>query len=362
MTAIVSFFIIVIAVYILAVITDHFFVPSLDEVAKRLDMPSDVAGASLMAVGSSAPELFIALTAVFAADAAHSSVGIGTIVGSAVFNILVITGASAVIVGDLVVKKGSVERDIIFYLGSVALLLFIFRDGEIVLLEAVGLFSAYILYLFILWRWGENNPPEDEDEPQVEAAVVEEEVERKPKQNIFSSINKAITKVFGLIARDPEKQYLWAMIVSIAAIAGISWVLVEAAVAFAAALNLPTVLVSMTLLAAGTSAPDLIASVDVARDGRGSMAVANAVGSDIFDVLVGLGVPWIIGLTILSQGVIEVDTAGLTTSIFLLSATTVLLYIFLYTERRLTRREGWILLLAYVAYVGYAFFTTGSAT
>jgi len=350
-----SILIILIAVYIIAIVTDHFFVPSLDQVAKRLEMPHDVAGASLMAIGSSAPELFIALTAIFVGSD-HGSVGIGTIVGSAVFNILVITGASAVIVGDMKISKGAVERDIIVYLLSVGLLLYVFQDGQIVLLEALAMFAGYISYLVVLWIWSERY--EDDEEEQIIEAHHKEQPGAEAKTNIFSTINRFIKRIFGIIARDPEKQYLWAMLVSIAAIAGLSYVLVEAAVALSHALQLPPVIVSMTLLAAGTSAPDLIASVDVAREGRGTMAVANAVGSDIFDVLVGLGVPWLIGLTILAHGTVVVDTTGLTTSIFLLLFTTGLLYLFLYTDRKLTRFEGVLLLIAYAAYVGYAVFNT----
>jgi K+-dependent Na+/Ca+ exchanger-like protein len=356
--AIISLIIIGVAIYILAIITEHFFVPSLDQVAKRLDMPHDVAGASLMAVGSSAPELFIALTAIFIGSE-NASIGIGTIVGSAVFNILVITGASALIAGDLVVKKGAVERDIIVYLLSVGLLLFVFIDGQIVLWEAVVMFLGYVSYLAVLWYWGENvanNNQEGGEENSPE--VKEEHTVTEKKQNIFAIINTIISRLFGIIARDPEKQYVWAMLVSIAAIAGLSFILVEATIILSEALNLPSLIVSMTLLAAGTSAPDLIASVDVARDGRGSMAIANAVGSDIFDVLIGLSVPWLIALTALGAGVIEIDTSGLMNSIFLLLFTTGLLYLFLYTDRKLTRREGILLLIAYAIYVAYAFFNT----
>ena len=353
-SAIISLLVIVIAVYILAVITDEFFIVSLDQIAARWKLPSDVAGASLMAVGSSAPELFIALSAVFLGGE-HGSVGIGTIVGSAVFNILVITGAAAAIVGNMDIKGGGVERDIIFYLGSVALLLWVFRDGQVTLLEAISFVAAYVIYLVILARWGEGKP--------YESAVKQPETEKEHKPTgVFGQINHVIATVFGFIARDPHKNYVWAMIASIAAIAGISFILVDAAVDFSNAIGLPPVIVSLTLLAAGTSAPDLIASVSVARDGRGEMAVANAVGSDIFDVLVGLGLPWLITLAFLHPfDPVPVDTEGLITSIFILSGTTVLLYVFLYTKRELSRIEGWILLLVYAVYVLWVIFANAGA-
>lgn len=354
MSAVISLLAIAVSVYLLAIITEEFFVVSLDEVSKRLALPSDVAGASLMAVGSSAPELFIALIAVFRGGA-HSEVGIGTIVGSAVFNILVITGASAVIAGNMQMKRGAVERDIIFYLASVAMLLFVFWNGEILVWEAGLLIVAYVGYLGLLWYWSRTNP-EDVAEGTVGGRHVP-----KAGKGIGSRLNNIVERVFQVIMRDPEKNFIWALLVSVALIAALSYVLVESAVVFADAIGLPPVIVSLTLLAAGTSAPDLIASIDVAQDGRGNMAVANAIGSNIFDVLVGLGVPWLITLLLIDP-VLLVSTDGLIVSIFLLSVTTMVLYIFLNTQRQLTRREGWLLLLTYVVYVGYVVMANGTAT
>ncbi len=350
MDALISFLIIIVAIYVLAVITEEFFVVSLDEVSKRLKLPSDVAGASLMAVGSSAPELFIALIAVYRGGE-HSEVGIGAIVGSAIFNILVITGLAAVIAGNLKMKRGAVERDIIFYMGSIAILLFVFWDGDIQLVEALVMLAAYVGYLGALWYWSRTNPEDAATE-----TIGGHHVKTEP-EGPFSLLNNLMEKTFRLVTHDPEKNYIWTLLVSIAAIAGLSWVLVESAVIMADALSLSPVIVSLTLLAAGTSAPDLIASVDVARDGRGAMAVANAVGSNIFDILVGLGLPWLLALLFIEPEVL-VETDGLIESIFLLSVTTVLLYVFLNTERQLTRREGWALLGTYGIYVIYVIVST----
>lgn len=353
MVALVSLLLIIGAVYILAVITDEFFVVSLDEVSKRLKLPSDVAGASLMAVGSSAPELFIALIAVFGAGGEHSEVGIGTIVGSAIFNILVITGVAAIVAGKMVMKQGAVERDIIFYLGSIAILLFVFWNGEILLWEAGLMVAAYIAYLAMLWYWSRTNP-----EDAAESTVGGDHLHHGEGRSPLAMLNRIIERAFALIARDPVKNYVWAMLISIAAIAGLSWVLVESAIALSEDLGLPAVIVSLTLLAGGTSAPDLIASVDVARDGRGAMAVANAVGSNIFDVLIGLGLPWMLMILLVDPEVL-VSTTGIIESIFLLSVTTIILYALLNTGRILTRIEGMGLLAVYVLYVIYVVATNG---
>ena len=345
-----SLLIIIISVYALAIITEEFFIVSLDVLSNKLKLPSDVAGASLMAMGSSAPELFIALIAVYRGGA-HSDVGIGTIVGSAVFNILVITGASAVVAGNMPMKRGAVERDIIFYLGSVAILLFVFWDGNIALWEAGIMMAAYIGYLVLLWFWSRTNPEDTAD-----STIGGGHVENRSQGGVLAQIGAVLKQIFGLIARDPEKNYMWSLIISIAAIAGISYGLVESAVTLSNVLGLPPLIVSLTILAAGTSAPDLIASIDVAEDGRGTMAVANAVGSNIFDVLVGLGVPWLITILITSHAV-TVGTEGLIESMFLLSVTVIILYALINTGRKLTRREGYMLLGVYVLYVIYVIVT-----
>lgn len=348
-TALLSLGVIIICVYLLAIITEEFFVISLDAVSQRFTIPSDVAGASLMAIGSSAPELFIALIAVFTGGD-HANVGIGTIVGSAVFNILVITGASAVIAGKMTMQRGSIERDILVYLASVGLLLYVFWDGRIELWEASLMMVLYVGYLALLWYWSRAHKDDEE---------IRDDVGSKPTDGngFFAQLSESVAKIFELVIGNPKQNYVRGMIISIIVIAGLSYILVESAVVMSDAIGLPPVIVSLTLLAAGTSAPDLIASIDVARDGRGTMAVSNAVGSNIFDVLVGLGLPWIVAIVGLSMGTVDVGTSGLLESMFILVGTVVLLYVLIRMGRRLTRFEGWILLGAYVVFIVYAIMT-----
>ena len=150
MDVVLSLALILIAVLVLAVVTDRFFIPSLDEISRRLKLSDEVAGASLMAMGSSAPELSIALIALFAGGGEHSDVGIGTIVGSAVFNVLVITGVSAVVAGGLHIHVFAVRRDILYYLVSIAYLALVFLDGKVSLIEAIAGLAGYAAYMVVL--------------------------------------------------------------------------------------------------------------------------------------------------------------------------------------------------------------------
>lgn len=340
---------ILVSVYLLSLITEGFFIGSLDQISRRLRLSDEVAGASLMAMGSSAPELAIALIALFTGGGAHSDVGIGTIVGSAVFNILVITGVSAVVAGGLRIHPFAVRRDTLYYLLSIGYLAFIFIDGEVLLWEAILGLAAYVAYVLLLVFYKD---PSKEDLP---AARSDRSVEPRGGggDGLRHQIESALTKLLRLLTGPPEKNYVWTFIVAIALIIALSYILVESTIVFAAGIGIPPVIVALTLLAAGTSAPDLIASIDVARDERGGMAVANAIGSNIFDIFIGLGFPWVLAILLSNMASIHVGADGLWMSIGILVGTTLVLYVLLQSQRMLSRREGMVLLTLYLAYVLY---------
>ena len=341
---------IIAAVFALAALTDKFFIPSLDEISSRLGLSDEVAGASLMAIGSSAPELAIALLALFTSGGAHSDVGIGTIVGSAVFNILVITGLSAVVAGGLHIHIFAVRRDMLAYLAAIGYLALIFSDGQVAPLEALAGLGLYGVYLIVLARW--KDPQKDESSAK-HAPSRAQPIPDRAKPSAWQRTEALLASLLRRIMGDPRQNYLWAFVASISLIVLLSYVLVEATIAFAAGIGIPPVIVALTLLAAGTSAPDLMSSLEVARAGRGGMAVANAVGSNTFDLLIGLGLPWIIALGLLGESSIHIGTDDLWMSIGILVLTTVVLFIFLETQRLLSRREGWLLLLLYGGFVLY---------
>jgi len=353
--AILSLAAILLSVLALAIVTDKFFIPSLDEISTRLKLSDEVAGASLMAIGSSAPELAIALMALLTAGGAHSDVGIGAIVGSAVFNILVITGLSAVVAGGLQIHIFAVGRDIVYYLISILYLGLVFVDGHVSLIEAILGLVGYVGYMGALIVL-KNPDPYAEDAPAGRRDSERQGAKVAGWHRLESLVEAVLRRVTGA----PERNFVWAFIVSIALIVALSYALVESTIVFSAGIGIPPVIVALTLLAAGTSAPDLMASVEVAREGRGGMAVANAVGSNTFDLLVGLALPWTIALSLLGLSEISVGTGDLWTSIGILVATTLILAVFLISKRELSRREGWVLLLIYALFVVYTL-TSGTA-
>ncbi|KAL0132645.1 hypothetical protein PUN28_000418 [Cardiocondyla obscurior] len=135
----------------LAIVCDEFFVPSLDVIIEKLDIADDVAGATFMAAGGSAPELFTSIIGVFVS---FDDVGIGTIVGSAVFNILFVIGMCAIFSRTVLsLTWWPLFRDCTFYSASLLTLIYFFRDSYIYWYEALVLFGFYLAYVsFMKWN------------------------------------------------------------------------------------------------------------------------------------------------------------------------------------------------------------------
>lgn len=135
----------------LAIVCDEFFVPSLDVIIEKLDIADDVAGATFMAAGGSAPELFTSIIGVFVS---FDDVGIGTIVGSAVFNILFVIGMCAIFSRTVLsLTWWPLFRDCTFYSASLLTLIYFFRDSYIYWYEALVLFGFYLGYVsFMKWN------------------------------------------------------------------------------------------------------------------------------------------------------------------------------------------------------------------
>jgi K+-dependent Na+/Ca+ exchanger-like protein len=339
-----SLLILLLAFYLLALICDGYFVPALDKIAHRLKMSHDMAGATLMAIGSSAPELFIAIIALIK-PGNHVELGMGTIIGSALFNILVIIGLSA-IVRKAVLHWQPVIRDMLFYTFSILLLLFVFKDGQIELSEALLFLGLYILYVFAVMNWRRVLPyPDDE--------MIEEVQGHFKKTGLWKQITIPLDELLKFLFPQNNKYYK-VFLFSIALIGLLSWLIVEEAIKVAEILQIPEAIIALTVLAVGTSIPDLISSVIVSRQGRGGMAISNAVGSNIFDILFGLGMPWAV-LLVISKEPIPVSTENLWTSVILLFATVLVIFFLMLVKKwKISKHAGYFLVALYIAYLVWA--------
>lgn len=323
---------------LLARIVDKFFVVSLDRISHDLKLSSDAAGATLMAVGSSAPELFVALFSVLK-PGNHGAIGIGSIVGSALFNLLGIVGVVA-LVRKTVLTWQPVVRDVLFYFVSVGLLLWGIFDGSFSLWNAIAFLGIYIIYVVAVVKWRKLFPYTDMKYTR------EEPTDDCTENRNANWLDKGLCFLF-----PKAERYYRVFFVSIALIATLSWVLVEAAINVSYLLNIPEAIIGLTVLAIGTSVPDLISSLIVARQGRGDMAVSNAIGSNIFDILVGLGLPFMIAMLIFG-GEISASGQNLFESSAILFASVAVFAVLLLIKRwKIDWVTGVLLLGLYVLYL-----------
>jgi K+-dependent Na+/Ca+ exchanger-like protein len=321
-------------------VSERYFIESLDYLSKRLRLSSDMAGSTLMAAGSSAPELAVAMFSILMAGH-HEAIGVGTIVGSALFNILVITGFIMYIRTRAKLMWQPILRDILFYIIAILLLGFIFHSGEVSLLHGLLLVGAYVIYVIVVYYWKRAFPYHDtENDP--EKKQLKQEV-------VHSSLKANLRKLEASAVKYPVLVF----ILSIGMISLLSWLLVNSAVGISEALGVPELLIGITIVAIGTSVPDLISSVIVAKQGRPGMAINNAIGSNTFDILIGLGLPFLI-YSLIRDDSINLLTGDLVLSISILMGSSLLLLLyFTIWKWKTSKPVGTLLLLLYAAYLAY---------
>lgn len=340
--------------YAMAAVVGGPFIKSLDVIAARMKLPSSVAGATLLAFGTSAPEIATAFVALFA-EGMHPAMGVGNIVGSAIFQILVVVGFAAAVKASTLDWR-PVLRDSVFYALSIGLLALFVRDDRLTVLEASVLVGSYGVYLAVMWYWARNV---DEEEP-AEVTTTEAAgppMPKSPVRRLLGLVTWPIDWAVGLLP-DPKSRPSWTIpvfAISLALVGAACYWLVVAAEALALSLSVPPAIIALTILAGGSSIPELISSATVSRQGRGDMAIANAVGSNIFDVLVSLGLPVLI-YCLINGDLVGLGGATVTSSILLLFATLLMVVGLLAARRfRVSRAFGVFLVLVYVLYVAAAY-------
>ena len=431
----------------LAIVCDEFFVPVLEVITEKLQLSPDVAGATFMAAGGSAPELFTNVAGVLIVN---SPVGFGTVVGSAVFNILFVIGACSFFSKTLLVLTWwPLFRDVVFYSASLVMLIFYFNDGAVSWWESALLIAFYAMYaLFMKYNEpveayvsamvkglsrttsqenykltkkrqsvgailikhtrsrpsigaaikpdgeekeeneerqdanqnsrnslklsveelnkdtknssqgilmqggneespavirskseGETNPPSPppgisfniEENVNDEASPDDDDEEGGPldiswpegkkKQIKYLLLSPIILSLWFTLPdvrrQEKEKFVIGTFIGSIAWIGAYSYLMVWWAIVIGQTFYVNDTIMGLTFLAAGTSVPDLMTSVIVARKGFGDMAVSSSVGSNLFDITIGLPVPWLI-FSLYQQKDYVVNSEGLFCSVMLL--------------------------------------------
>lgn len=335
---------------LLAKICDEYFVQSLEMLSEKFKLNDDVAGATFMAIGSSAPEFFTASIALMTVWS--EMVWAWTIVWSALFNVLVIIGASATVMTGAL-KRPPLVRDLLFYVWSLLILYVTFIDGTITLIETILYLVSYVVYIGILNQRWKRYPREDFS--VAESIAEHEEIAKERRWIIWKFmhlVDTTLDRLFPNLNKHP-KYVRWSFGLSVLWIAVLSRILVESSVELAHILWIPEVVIWLTVLAAWTSVPDLISSIIVSKKWQLDMAVSNAIWSNIFDVFIGLWLPRCVYIMITGQ-VVVTDTWGLGWSILILLLSVILLLVMLYLARFRLNSKIWRTLVAlYIAYVVY---------
>ena len=340
---IISLIIILLSFYTLFRISSRFFVDTLERISQKYKLSSDITGATLMAAGSSSPELFIVIFALLIGGN-HQSIGTGTIVGSALFNILVICGMVA-LTGKIKLRWQPLLRDVFFYSISIILLISSIQDGTINFTESAILILIYFVYLFAIIKWKKILPYRN--------IKVDFTPENQPKSKFplfISSFTYPIDQLLDWIFRYPKKVFV-NLFFSILSIALCSFFLVEASISISRFFQIPEAIIALTILAIGTSLPDLFSSIAAARHGNGSMAISNAIGSNTFNILLGLGLPWLIATAIVGQPLTISNESIYSTIVLLFSSVSFTFFILWLQDWKINNKAGYALIAIYIVYL-----------
>ncbi|BES96817.1 Sodium potassium calcium exchanger [Nesidiocoris tenuis] len=415
----------------LAIVCDYYFVTSLDRICEVLKLTPDVAGATFMAAGSSAPELATVIIAVFFAK---DDIGVSGVIGSAVFNIMFVIGICAVFGGTVsYLNWWPLCRDSFFYLLSILIMLIVMYDKKITWGESTVMLIMYVIYCLVLWKntvfeaWAHTLPIpcqviHTEPPPQVmsqatpqanegqslvsyknvedggygaaqgmanggEPGVVEMQEPVLPRPDYYKAKEPSTVQVSPLLKPETDEfmtllqwrlcypihytaqatmpdcrlekysnWYPFTFFISMVWISFYSYIMVWMITIIGSTLGIPDTVMGLTFVAAGVSVPDALSSLAVVKEGYGDMAVSNAVGSNVFDILVCLGLPWFLKTAIIKPGsYVKVFSKGLTYSTLTLLSTVVFLIVITHMNGwKMDRKYGITLMLWYVFFICFA--------
>lgn len=300
--------------FLLLVKGADWFVEGASSIAKKIKIPSFVIGLTIVAFGTSAPELAVSVTAALKGS---NDIAIGNVVGSNIFNTLVVLGMSAAIM-PIIVEKGMIKRDypmsifVSLLLGVLAMDTILWKKPGMQIGRGDGiiLLLVFAVYMFMTVKAGIQNRIEDEPIEEL---------------SLWKSILIAVLGLAGIVL-------------------GGDWS-VDGAKEIARILGMSEALIGLTIVAIGTSLPELVTSIVAARKGENDIAVGNVIGSNIFNILLILGVSSVIHPMDVSQTYLY--------DIGMLILTMLAVYLPIAKTRKVGRGTGIVMVLCYVVYTVY---------
>ncbi|MBR1447615.1 MAG: calcium/sodium antiporter [Prevotella sp.] len=285
--------------------------------ARRFNVPEIVIGLTIVAAGTSAPELFVSVASALQDT---PDLAVGNVVGSNIMNTLLIVGVAAM-VAPMAISRSTVKKDIPFSIVASLLLIVLCLDGfasldlkgnTISRLDGVILLAGFVLFMVYTFSVAKKGP-------------AQEDGESKPVMPIWRSVLYVLIGLGGLVVG--------------------SDLFVSSASAVAEGLGVSQSIIGLTIVAGGTSLPELATSVVAARKGQSAIAIGNVIGSNVFNILLILGATAVIspmqidGITIVDMGVMLLAV--------------VMVWLFSYTRYTVEKWEGAVLTLGYLAYAGW---------
>ena len=301
-----------------------FFVEGSSSIAKKLKVPPIIIGLTIVAMGTSLPETAVSVTA----SLAHNNeLAVSNVVGSNIFNLMFVIGVCSILT-PIMVQKATVVRDIPLSLGCALFLLVLGISGlgdktGMTLGHADGVIFLIVFagYIFTMVR----------SAMKARAAGQKVEIEGVEECDNMKELSYGKSILF--------------LIVGAAAIAFGGDLTVDTASRIAIELGMSQTLVGLTIVSIGTSLPELVTSVVAARKNEVDMAVGNAVGSNIFNILMVLGISSAISpVALIRENIID---------IVLLMVFSVMVWIFAGTRKKIERKEGIIMVVVYLVYCAY---------
>lgn len=303
-------YILLVGGFILLIKGADFFVEGSASVAKKLRVSSMIIGLTVVAMGTSAPECAVSIAASFRGD---NAVAVSNVIGSNIFNLMVVCGVCSVI-SPLKVKAESLKKEFpLSILAAIALVVMAYLGMQVGRIDGVILLAAFAA--FIVWL------------------VMGAKKDRNAQEDVEE------IKTLGTI------RCLIYIVGGIAAIVVGGDTVVDAATTIAENFGLSQTLIGLTIVAMGTSLPELVTSIVAAGKGETDMAIGNVIGSNLFNILLVLGIAGAISpIEVLMENVIDA---------ILLIGMSVIAWVFAWTGKKINRAEGAIMVAIYAGYMGY---------
>lgn len=306
-------------------------------VAERLRVPQIVIGLTIVALGTSMPELCVS---VVSALKGTPDLAVGNVVGSNIFNALLIVGVAA-LVAPMTILRSTVFKDVPCALvASVVLLMMCQNDWVITRLDGAILFVFFLVFMQLTIKGATSAQPA----PQ---AVQAQAAEKDQLQAAEKNQTQGAEEKEASADKRPMKGWLaglW-MVVGLAALIGGSNLFVGGATEVARALSVSDAVIGLTIVAGGTSLPELATSVVAAKKGNSGIAIGNVLGSNVLNILFILGLTGMISPMHI-EGITNVD-------LYMMLVSTIMIWFFSFTKYTIERWEGAVLVLTFGGYMWY---------